>query len=111
MGEKSNDFSSEIRLEYEQLAKDHENKQEAKTLITIGAARSNRVEIDWFDQQIQEPSFLGIKSFKNFPLEEIREYIDWTPFFSTWMLKGKYPYIFENETVGSEAKNLLRKLM
>ena len=109
LGEKSNDFSSEIRLEYEQLAKDHENKQEAKTLITIGAARSNRVEIDWFDQQIQEPSFLGIKSFKNFPLEEIREYIDWTPFFSTWMLKGKYPYIFENETVGSEAKNLFKE--
>ena len=109
LGDKSDDFSGEIRLEYEQLAKDHLSKQEAKTLITIGAARSNRIDIDWFDHQILEPSFLGIKSFKNFPLEEIRDYIDWTPFFSTWMLKGKYPQIFKNETVGSEAKNLFKE--
>ncbi len=109
LGDKSDDFSGEIRLEYEQLAKDHLSKQEAKTFITIGAARSNRIDIDWFDHQILEPSFLGIKSFKNFPLEEIRDYIDWTPFFSTWMLKGKYPQIFKNETVGSEAKNLFKE--
>ena len=109
LGEKTDDFSTEIRLEYEQLAKDHQSKQEAKTMITIEAARSNRMDIDWFDHQIFEPSFLGIKRFKNFPLEEIREYIDWTPFFSTWMLKGKYPQIFENETVGSVAKNLFQE--
>ena len=109
LGDKSDDFSGEIRLEYEQLAKDHLSKQEAKTFITIKAARSNRIDIDWFDHQILEPSFLGIKSFKNFPLEEIRDYIDWTPFFSTWMLKGKYPQIFKNETVGSEAKNLFKE--
>ena len=109
LGEKTDDFSTEIRLEYEQLAKDHYSKQEAKTMITIEAARSNRTDIDWFNHQIFEPSFLGIKRFKNFPLEEIREYIDWTPFFSTWMLKGKYPQIFENETVGSVAKNLFQE--
>ena len=109
LGEKRDDFSKEIRLEYEQLAKDHQSKQEAKTLINIGAARSNRININWSDHQILEPSFLGIKSFKNFPLEEIREYIDWTPFFSTWMLKGKYPQIFQNVTVGSEAKNLFKE--
>ena len=109
LGEKTDDFSTEIRLEYKQLAKDHQSKQEAKTMITIGAARSNRMDIDWLDNQIFEPSFLGIKRFENFPLEEIREYIDWTPFFSTWMLKGKYPQIFQNETVGSVAKNLFRE--
>ncbi len=106
LGTDANDFSDRIRTEYEKLAKDHRGRQEAKTLITIGAARSNRMDIDWSDHETLKPSFVGIKSFVNFPLEEIREYIDWTPFFSTWMLKGKYPQIFENEKVGNEAKTL-----
>jgi len=109
LGEDTADFSAGIRTEYEQLAKDHQSRQEAKTLITIGAARSNRVGIDWQEHEVLKPSFLGTKKFESYSLEEIREYIDWTPFFSTWMLKGKYPQIFENAIVGSEAKTLFKE--
>ena len=109
LGEDTADFSAGIRTEYEQLAKDHQSRQEAKTLITIGAARSNRVGIDWQEHEVLKPSFLGTKKFESYSLEEIRKYIDWTPFFSTWMLKGKYPQIFENAIVGSEAKTLFKE--
>jgi len=109
LGEDTADFSAGIRAEYEGLAVDHQSRQEAKTLITIGAARSNRVGIDWQEHEVLKPSFLGTKKFESYSLEEIREYIDWTPFFSTWMLKGKYPQIFENAIVGSEAKTLFKE--
>ena len=109
LGEDTADFSASIRSEYEGLAVDHQSRQEAKTLITIGAARSNRVGIDWQEHEVLKPSFLGTKKFESYSLEEIRKYIDWTPFFSTWMLKGKYPQIFENAIVGSEAKTLFKE--
>ena len=109
LGEDTADFSALIRSEYEGLAVDHQSRQEAKTLITIGAARSNRVGIDWQEHEVLKPSFLGTKKFDSYSLEEIRKYIDWTPFFSTWMLKGKYPQIFENAIVGSEAKTLFKE--
>ncbi|OUT95876.1 MAG: methionine synthase [Flammeovirgaceae bacterium TMED32] len=109
LGEDTADFSASIRSEYEGLAVDHQSRQEAKTLITIGAARSNRVGIDWQEHEVLKPSFLGTKKFDSYSLEEIRKYIDWTPFFSTWMLKGKYPQIFENAIVGSEAKTLFKE--
>ncbi|MDG1105909.1 MAG: methionine synthase [Cyclobacteriaceae bacterium] len=109
LGEDKADFSASIRSEYEGLAVDHQSRQEAKTLITIGAARANRVGIDWQEHEVLKPSFLGTKKFESYSLEEIRKYIDWTPFFSTWMLKGKYPQIFENAIVGSEAKTLFKE--
>ena len=62
--------------------------------------------MNWEEKEYVKPSFIGNKVFKNFDLNIIREYIDWTPFFQTWMLKGKYPRIFENETIGKEAKKL-----
>ncbi len=99
-------FAAKIREEYDLARVDHAGRQKEKNYISIDAARANRVPIDWSAFRPEIPQKPGITVFTDFPLEELRPYIDWTPFFSTWMLKGKYPAIFENETVGQEAKRL-----
>jgi 5-methyltetrahydrofolate--homocysteine methyltransferase len=99
-------FKENIKKEYNALRKDHESRQQEKNYITLADARKNRVAIDWQKQDITKPSFLGTKVFNEYPLDEIRKYIDWTPFFQTWMLYGRYPGIFNDEKVGEEAKKL-----
>jgi 5-methyltetrahydrofolate--homocysteine methyltransferase len=99
-------FKEKTKLEYKGLRKDHESRQQEKNYITLQAARKNRVPIDWNTQVLTKPTFLGTKVFLEYPLEEIRKYIDWTPFFQTWMLYGRYPGIFNDEKVGVEAKKL-----
>ena len=99
-------FKENIKREYRDLRKDHENRQQEKHYITLADARKNRVPIDWSTAPITKPSFLGTKVFVEYPLEEIRQYIDWTPFFQTWMLYGRYPGIFNDPKVGEEAKKL-----
>ncbi len=99
-------FKMRVKQEYVQLRKDHESRQQEKNYITLVEARKNKVAIDWQQFQPVKPEFLGRKSFLNYPLEEIRKYIDWTPFFQTWMLFGRYPDIFKDDKVGAEAKKL-----
>lgn len=106
MGEGRNQLAEEIELEYEALRKGHQNRQDEKASIKFNQAISNRVKIDWENYTPPKPNFIGVKTFDDISLEEIRPYIDWTPFFNTWMLKGKYPAIFENPTIGTEAKKL-----
>jgi 5-methyltetrahydrofolate--homocysteine methyltransferase len=101
-------FLSDIRAEYERVRADHQRKQESKTLLTLAQARANRLKIDWRKSDITPPKKLGVTVLKNYPLEEIRDYIDWTPFFITWELKGRYPQIFEDSSVGDEARKLFR---
>ncbi|CAN5314719.1 hypothetical protein BH09BAC3_BH09BAC3_11380 [soil metagenome] len=99
-------FKSRIKQEYVQLRKDHASRQQEKNYISLIEARKNKVKIDWANFQPTEPSFIGKRVYKNYPLEEIRKYIDWTPFFQTWMLFGRYPGIFDDAKVGEEAKKL-----
>ena len=99
-------FKSKIKEEYNNLRKDHEGRQQQKNYIPLSAARENRVKVNWEDARFTEPAFLGRKEFTAYPLKEIREYIDWTPFFQTWMLAGRYPGIFNDAVVGVEAKKL-----
>jgi 5-methyltetrahydrofolate--homocysteine methyltransferase len=99
-------FKDKVKLEYSQLRKDHESRQQEKNYITLADARKNRVPIDWASQQLTKPQFLGTKVFTEYPLEEIRKYIDWTPFFQTWMLYGRYPGLFDDPKVGEEARKL-----
>jgi 5-methyltetrahydrofolate--homocysteine methyltransferase len=110
-------FLSDIRAEYEKVRADHQRKQESKTLLTLAQARANRLKIDWRKSDITPPKKLGVTALKNYPLEEIRQYIDWTPFFITWEMsakpirsggKGRYPQILEDATVGEEARKLFR---
>jgi 5-methyltetrahydrofolate--homocysteine methyltransferase len=99
-------FKARIKQEYVELRKDHEGKQQLKNYISIAEARKNKVKIDWTGSKITKPSFVGKRTLLNYPLEEIAQYIDWTPFFQTWMLFGRYPDIFKDEKVGVEAKKL-----
>jgi 5-methyltetrahydrofolate--homocysteine methyltransferase len=102
----SENFKIRVKEEYKTLRADHENRKQNKNYISIAEARANRTKIDWSATQYTKPEFLGRKEFVKYPLEEIRKYIDWTPFFQTWMLAGRYPGIFEDSVVGVEAKKL-----
>jgi 5-methyltetrahydrofolate--homocysteine methyltransferase len=99
-------FRQKIKTEYQQMRADHASRQEAKTYITLEQARANRVKIDWTKTSYTKPSITGRKEFISYPLEQIRKYIDWTPFFQTWMLAGRFPGILTDPVVGTEAKKL-----
>jgi len=100
-------FSADIKKEYEHLRSEHQKKHGDRKLLSLEDARKNRFKIDWqTSPKPPQPSFLGVKTFNDFPLAQIRERIDWTPFFIAWELKGKYPKIFENPKFGKEAKKL-----
>ncbi len=100
------DFKIRVKQEYVKLRQDHESRQLEKNYIPLAVARKNKVAIDWDKFQPTDPAFLGKKVFLNYPLNEIRKYIDWTPFFQTWMLFGRYPDIFKDAKVGEEARKL-----
>lgn len=100
------DTLADIKKEYAKLREDHAKRQQAKEALSIAAARANKTNIDWAGFEPVKPKFLGNKYFYDYPLEEIAKYIDWTPFFQTWQLHGKYPKIFDDATVGAEAKKL-----
>ncbi len=99
-------FQTRIKQEYTQMRKDHEGRQQAKNYITLQSARENRTSINWAEVAYTKPAFLGRKELVNYPLAEIRKYIDWTPFFQTWMLAGRYPGILTDSVVGVEAQKL-----
>ncbi len=90
--------------EYEQFRIDYKNRKKDKNSVDLTKARANKIPVN-FDN-IVAPKFLGTKVFDNFPLEELRQRIDWTPFFLTWELVGRYPAIFDDEIVGVESKKL-----
>ena len=94
-----------IKSEYKGLRENHERKNVEKTLISLPDSRANRFSAE-YKSHITKPKYPGIQRFENYSLKEISEYIDWTPFFQTWMLKGKFPFILEDKKVGVEAKKL-----
>ncbi|WP_348655153.1 methionine synthase [uncultured Roseivirga sp.] len=97
---------SRVKTEYARLRNDHANRKQVKNYIPYEEAQANRLQIDWSAKNFVEPKFIGNKTFNDYSLEEIAQYIDWTPFFSTWMLKGKFPRILEDKVVGKEARKL-----
>lgn len=99
-------YISQIRGEYDKAREAHLNKRVDKQFKAIDEARQNKFRINLNGSIPPKPAFLGTKVFENFPLEELVEYIDWTPFFHTWELRGSYPRIFEDKFVGVEAKKL-----
>jgi 5-methyltetrahydrofolate--homocysteine methyltransferase len=82
------------------------NQRQAVTLLPYAEAQARRFTCDWATVDIPKPAFVGTKVLDDFPLTKLREFIDWSPFFQTWELKGKYPRIFEDPTVGEEARRL-----
>ncbi|MBX7205244.1 MAG: methionine synthase [Bacteroidia bacterium] len=95
-----------FKSEYEQFRIDYKNRRKDKSAVSLEKARENKIKIDWDLEHPVAPAVSGIKVFDDFPLEELRERIDWTPFFLTWELVGKYPAIFEDKVIGTEAKKL-----
>ena len=102
----ANKFINEIQSEYDKLRIEHSKRQLEKNILPIEEARSNRFKTDWKNLTIQKPNQMGITVLEDYPLSELRDYIDWTPFFITWQLTGKYPDIFNDRVVGKEAKKL-----
>ncbi|MCK6618455.1 MAG: methionine synthase [Cyclobacteriaceae bacterium] len=99
-------FKAKTKEEYRKLREAHESRKEQKNYISLVEARSNRLAIDWNTCNPPKPSFIGKKVLLDFPLDELRKYIDWTPFFQTWMLAGRYPQILNDAVVGGEATKL-----
>ncbi|HTA84209.1 MAG TPA: methionine synthase [Bacteroidia bacterium] len=100
------EYTNKIDVEYESLRKQHLNKQAQDKFISIADARANKFKADWSVVKIVKPSIIGNKAFSDYPLEEIAKYIDWTPFFHAWEMKGSYPKIFSDPERGAEAKKL-----
>ena len=99
-------FVKEIETEYESLRQKHLSNKKDKVYISLEEARKNKFSPDWDLVPVTKPQFLGTKVLKNFPLEEIRPYIDWTFYFHAWKLNGKYPVIFNDPVKGEEAKKI-----
>jgi len=96
----------EVKKEYEELREQHENRQNRKQLLSYEDAQKNKTDIDWSGYEPPKPSFLGEKVFEDYPISELRNYIDWSPFFRTWMLTGKHPDILDDDEVGEQAQAL-----
>jgi 5-methyltetrahydrofolate--homocysteine methyltransferase len=98
-------FDSKTRTEYEALRKAHGAKTRERKLLTLEQARANRTPIDWKNYQPPEPESLGAREISP-AIVDLRGYIDWSPFFHVWELRGRYPAIFDDPTVGKQAREL-----
>ena len=99
-------YVEKVKNEYVGLRDLHKNKKSEVEIISLSAARDNAFQFDWQDYQPPRPVFLGTRVFSDYSLATLSNYIDWTPFFSTWELAGKYPRILEDEVVGESARAL-----
>ena len=111
-------YTDKIREEYDSAREAHLSKRSDKKFVSIHEARRNRFQTDFMDYVPPKPAFIGTKILSDFPLTELEPYIDWTPFFHTWELRGSYPRILTDKVVGVEATALfadaqvmLRKLI
>ncbi len=99
-------FVAENLRVQDQLIASYRDRQQK--LVPYADALSHRFATDWANVRIDKPEFIGVRVLENYPLEEIRPYIDWSPFFMTWELKGKYPKIFDDPNCGAQAQELYR---
>ncbi|MBA4411500.1 MAG: methionine synthase [Bacteroidota bacterium] len=98
-------FLTNLREEYRIVREQHGQKK-AKKYLTIEEARANKLKIDWKHTPIYKPNFIGVKQLIDYPIQELRKYIDWTFFFFVWELKGKFPDILNDRLQGEEARKL-----
>lgn len=102
LSDKADDYLTEAKADYDRVRAQHANKKQA-VLWSMDKARTNKAVIDWANYTPPKPSFLGRREIKNMNLAELVPYIDWTPFFQTWDLAGKFPAILTDEVVGDAA--------
>jgi 5-methyltetrahydrofolate--homocysteine methyltransferase len=117
LNEKSRaEFDAKTREDYARLREDHAAKTQKKILLTLEEARANRTPMDWSSYIPPTPDFLGIRVYASVPgnaraiqmisLRTLADYIDWSPFFHAWELRGRYPAIFEDPKIGKQAREL-----
>ena len=99
-------YCADIKEEYINIRTRTANRSSKRNLIDYRAANRNSLNLDWATYKPTKPKFLGTKVFDDYPLESLRDYIDWTPFFITWSLAGKYPAILSDSKVGAAAQDL-----
>jgi 5-methyltetrahydrofolate--homocysteine methyltransferase len=100
-------YVADIRAEYSRIAAAHARGEEGKQRLPLAAARANALKLDWSDKEIAPPPrFLGTRVLDDYPIAELAEFIDWTPFFATWELTGKYPAILDDAKYGPAARSL-----
>jgi 5-methyltetrahydrofolate--homocysteine methyltransferase len=102
-------FMADVNKDYERVREQNKNAQSQNKLISMADARANKFPIDWSKTEITKPNFIGTKVFDNYDLNEIAEYIDWTPFFHSWEMKGSYPKILSDPERGVEATKLFKE--
>jgi 5-methyltetrahydrofolate--homocysteine methyltransferase len=95
-----------VREEYARMAESHARGRAEKARTSIADARANALKLDWKNYTPPKPAFLGTRSFRGYDLAELARYIDWTPFFQAWELKGAYPRILQDDKYGEAARHL-----
>jgi 5-methyltetrahydrofolate--homocysteine methyltransferase len=100
------DYMARTRGEYERVAEAHAKAQAEKNRVTLAAARANAAKLDWSAYTPTKPSFTGVRGFASYDVAELIPYIDWTPFFSTWEFKGRFPALLDDPERGEAARTL-----
>ena len=102
-------YKAELKIDYEDFRVKFLDRQIEKVYVTIEEARKQKYSIDWENEEIKKPNFLGIKVIENQDLRELLDFVDWSPFFRSWELHGKYPQILTDEVVGEQATELFKE--
>lgn len=108
LGDRNKEYVDDLKSEYSEFREKFLNRQVEKDYVSIEEARQNKFKIDWENEEIFTPNQLGITVVENQDLRELLPFIDWSPFFRSWDLHGKYPNILEDEIVGAQAKELFK---
>ncbi|GAA5093862.1 hypothetical protein GCM10023210_24950 [Chryseobacterium ginsengisoli] len=108
LGDRNKEYVSDLKSDYSDFREKFLNRQVDKDYVSIEDARKDKFKIDWENEEIFTPNNLGIHVFENQDLRELLPFIDWSPFFRSWDLHGKYPNIFDDEVVGAQAKELFK---
>jgi len=118
LGYKKEGFISDLKTEYVRVREHHEKHRSAKEVLSLKEAQANQLKLEFNSETISAPNFMGNKVLTNINLDSLVEYIDWTPFFQTWELHGRFPQILSDEVVGDvatklfqEARNMLQQLI
>ena len=99
-------YIEQVRAEYARTAEAHRRAEADKLRTPLARARANSLKTDWVDYTPPKPTFTGVRVFSSYDLAELAKYIDWTPFFQTWELKGRYPAILDDDKQGEAARGL-----
>src|SRR5690606_15820632 len=106
--ETSASYKKNLKKEYDNFRKDFLKRQKVKTYLPLSEARKNKFQIDWNNSEIKKPNQLGVQVLRDFDLNLLLDYLDWTPFFRSWELHGKFPNILTDEIVGEQASELFK---